>query len=692
MKPRYIAVDVETTGLRWYQDRLHGFAVAWGPTLEESRYFSVGPEAEGARAALLDPEIDKVGHRVRFDWKFLEQAGFALGGQVWCTKLLQHVLNENEGNGLKELAAKYLGASSLEGKTDLDRMLESLKLAHVGQLCALDLDGKAPPGAGELIARYCREDAVNTWRLFEVLGGKLRELDAKVKEVFQVAVGPLDYYVQESIPTEAVLREVEQAGFKISEQALREYGEELSRELAAEEAALRELVQEDVRPIEEARVAKSLAKLKNPKASRKARVAGEGEFRFNWNSADQLGRLLFDQFGLPVRRAEKGGYSTSEETLQELAKVAAEKELPEKVPQVLSGITSLRAKQKLLGTYVEGFLERAVSGRIYAQYTPWTDTGRLASEDPNMQNIPRGSRVKRAFVPDQEDQCFVYFDYSQIELRIAAHLSQDPVMLDWFRLGIDPHRQAAVVAFGLAESEVGDLQRQAAKKMNFLTIYDGKDGRLCEVLQEEKIGNFSREECKAMLAGWWKDHATYREHLNRLLEVVCRTRALVAENGRLRRLPEIQYGEWVNYRRRSFCGPKEELYRIEREIAEGRASKTVLDAPKEEQVYVYCSLKFAHAKKQAYNFPVQTLGATVMKRALWDLRQRGFTVKTTVHDSSVVQVLRSEAGARAEEVRQVAEQAYRISVPLKVDLKILNSLDEADSVAKASSAAKKQAA
>lgn len=690
MKPKYIAIDCETTGLAFYKERLHGFAVAWGPTLEESRYFSVGPgwrggvDSDGVRAALLDPAIDKVGHRVRFDWKFLEKNGFSLGGRVWCTKILQHILNENEGNGLKELAEKYLGAPSLAGKNELDQVLEFLKLDHVGQLCALDLDGQAPPGAGDLIARYCREDAVNTWRLFEVLGAKLRELDAKVKEVFSAERGPLDYYVNESMPAEAALLRLELGGFRLDEERVREYGAELARELEAKEAELRALVAEDVRPIEEALVAKEVAKLKDPKAIAR-RVPGTGKCRFNWNSSDQLGRLLYQQLGLPERRAEKGGYSTAEETLRELAGSA---DPATKVPQVLTGIVELRATQKMLGTYVEGFLQRAHGGRIYAQYTPWTDTGRLTSEDPNMQNIPRGCRVKRAFRPDREDQVFVYGDYSQVELRIAAHLSQDPVMLDWFRLGIDPHRQAASKMFEVAEDKVTDEQRQVGKRTNFLTIYDGGAGRLQSALAEGG-SDFSKEECKAMLLGWWSDHKPYREHLDRILSGVRRTRALVAENGRLRRLPEIQFGDWLDYRRRAFVGPREVLRQIEQEIADGRASKIVLDAPAAERPYVYCSLKYAHAKKQAYNFPVQGLGASITKAALVELSRQGFAIKTTVHDSIVVQVPQSQAEEQAERVRQVMESAYKLTVPLKVDLKLLLSLDESDKFAPA---AKKQAA
>lgn len=683
-KPKFIAVDIESTGLRFYADRLYGFAIAWGPRLEDSAYFAPGAW-EGARAVLLDPTIEKVGHRFRFDLKFLFANGLPVAGRTWCTKVLQHILNENEGNGLKELAARYFGAAnSLEAKTELDNMIAGLGLKHVGELCALDLDGQAPPEAAGLIARYCREDAVNTWRLFEVLGQKLKELDARVREVFQTERGPLSYYVNESMPAEEVLREVEQAGFRIDPGQLEAYGVELRAQIEEKEAALRELALPEIQPIEAALHAKAVAKLKQSEAIAR-RVPGDPRYglRFNWNSPPQLGRLLYQEFGLPERRAEKGGFATGEEVLTELAKAP---NLPPKVPQVLSGIVELRALQKTLGTYVEGFLERAVGGRLYGQYTPWTDTGRLASEDPNMQNIPRGSRVKRAFIPDTEDAVFVYGDYSQVELRIAADLSQDPLMLEWFQLNLDPHRKEAANIFGVSEAEVTDEQRQVGKTVNFLTIYDGGPGRLAETLKGRSV-----QDCRALLDAWWSNHGPYRAHLNRLLEIVKRTGALVAKNGRLRRLPDIQYGAWIDYRSRRFVGPTEVLYRIEREIAEGSASKRVYEQPKSQQVFTYCSLKFSHAKKQAYNFPVQSVGASITKAALVELRRQGFTIKTTVHDSIVVQVPRAQAEQAAERVRLIMEGSYKLSVPLKVDLKILNSLDEADKLPSVAGA-KKQAA
>jgi DNA polymerase-1 len=267
---------------------------------------------------------------------------------------------------------------------------------------------------------------------------------------------------------------------------------------------------------------------------------------------------------------------------------------------------------------------------------------------------------------------FVYADYSQVELRIAAHLSQDPKMLEAFQLDLDPHKITAASMFKVAESDVTKEQRQAGKTTNFLLIFDGGPGRLQEQLSSVGL-SYTMQECKEFRNAYFAAYPRYREHLGEILETVSRMGALVSECGRLRRLPEIVYGRWLTWdrrlNRRVFNGPPELAAKLHNFPGEKVS---------EYELSERAGKKFSHAKKQAYNFPVQSLGASITKRAIIALQAQGFTVRSTVHDSIIVEALASEAAQAAAAVKATMEGAYLLSVPLKVDVKILNSLDESD--------------
>ena len=188
---------------------------------------------------------------------------------------------------------------------------------------------------------------------------------------------------------------------------------------------------------------------------------------FNINSPKQLGEILFDKLRLPAGKKTKTGYSTNAETLERL------KDEHEIVAQILE----YRMLSKLNGTYVEGMLPMIhADGKIHAHFQQTVAaTGRISCTEPNLQNIPikqeLGRQLRKAFVPESDEWILVGADYSQIELRVLAHLSEDPTLIDSFRKGTDIHKTTAAKVFGVPESEVTTLQRTNAKAVNFGVIY-----------------------------------------------------------------------------------------------------------------------------------------------------------------------------------------------------------------------------
>jgi hypothetical protein len=202
---------------------------------------------------------------------------------------------------------------------------------------------------------------------------------------------------------------------------------------------------------------------------------------------------------------------------------------------------------------------------------------------------------------------------------------------------------------------------------NFLLIFDGGPRRLNEEMPE-----FSLETCKGFKLSYFERYPDYHNFLKKTLALGKKKLAAVSENGRVRRLPDLALGEFINWERRRFMGPPEMIARLSESLANKKKPVT------QETLWDEAGLKFSHAKKQLYNFPMQTTGASITKAALSRLFLEGLRVVTTVHDSIVVEVPEESADELAQKIRHIMETAYPLSVPLKVDLKILTSLSEKD--------------
>ncbi len=636
---KMIALDIETTGLNPRTDRIHGVGLYDG---KNEAYYNakVGSQWQTLAIVLSDPKRHIVGHNIRFDLKFLKQAGFEINCQVWDTKILAQLIDENQELGLKALTRKYLGGSNLAEKSELDRIISKHKMKSVADLCEATFDDTMMHlKYSNLIANYCIEDCKNTLALWNLLGKKLKHIDAEATKL-GLSKTPLNYYLDEAMPLERALLTMEMRGIRLNVAGVKGYQAELIKENDHYMNQLNELCQTEIADIEvhfyNAAVNKRIS------AEGKANVKKRSERYktiFNWQSPVHLSILLFRELGLPlsaVGTTSTGKPSTSEASL---AQVCQRLPKGKTLRCTLEIYASWKKNLKLLNTYTggkRGLLSKVEGGRVYAEYLQsgrgkegtkgGTVTGRLSSRNPNMMNLPRNSRIKSFFLPDP-GHVFIYFDYSQVELRIAAHLSRDPMLIKAYNEGQDLHQ---ITADSLGVS------RQLGKTINFAMIYDASPYRLAQILSKTPA------ECNLIIRDFYDLYSGYETSLARQKAFMTKYGFTYSEAGRIRRLPLLR----------------------------GKPSAhTPGVTPRE----------WNHAIKQGYNFPVQSLGATFTKLVMIALQKRGYDLVTQVYDSLALQVPKT-ADLQAEiiAIQKIAECIYKLRVPLKVDIKILNSLLESD--------------
>ncbi len=348
------------------------------------------------------------------------------------------------------------------------------------------------------------------------------------------------------------------------------------------------------------------------------RQAGE---IFNLNSPRQLQQILFEKLKLPGVRKIKTGQSTDARVLEELAPQHA----------IVAGIVQYRRLMKLEGTYLSGLMAEIDprDSRIYTTFNQTaTATGRLSSSEPNLQNIPvrqeEGRRIRRAFIPSGAGRFFLSADYSQIELRIMAHLSGDPILAEAFRLEEDIHRRTAAEVFGTRPEEVTPLQRDRAKAVNFGIIYGISDYGLARQL------GVSRLEARQYIDHYFKRYRGVERYTRAVVEEARKQGYVTTLLQRRRYLPGLHA---ANYGRRSL------------------------------------------AERVARNTPIQGSAADVIKLAMLRverlLAEGGFEARMLlqVHDELLFEIDEKELYFLAPLIRREMEQALELSVPLRVDLK-----------------------
>lgn len=679
-KQKLIAIDVETTGLDWKRDKLHGLGVAYEE--DETRYHAPSHVDRDTLALLRDPTVAKVGQNLRFDLRFLWKAGIEVAGPTYDTKILASLVNENMPHGLKQLAQKYLGSWSLEGKSELDSAISKAGLKHVGQLCALDM-AEANGKYSHVIGKYCEEDCNNTYKLAYVLMEKILACHKAWKKLGAVKT-PWDYFKEEAMPLEAILLQMELKGIRIDFQAASILTERCQVEKASILDSLQKLAAPYIENVEKCLYENALSKRKSEAGKAKVlRSSEKYKTSFNWGSNAHLGHLIYKELGVPeglVNYTNKGLPSTSDKDLGVIRHLT---EPTTDVNKVLVALSSMKKVDKLLSTYIgngeEGMLSKAHEGRLHPSYLQvghskeggkgGTVTGRLSSQDPNIQNIPRSAGIKKFFVPDP-GKVFVYADYSQLELRIAAHLSGDPELVNGFVKKLDLHMLTASDIFSKPAREISKEERQVGKTINFATIFDANAYRLMEELNKGGA-NYTVERCAEMREAFFERYHVYKDYLNEIKAFLVANGNLISETGRVRRIPEIAYGQYLQWRGRKFVGT--DAMRLK-----------LLHQPNEEiteaELFNRAKKKFNHAIKQGYNFPIQSLGASIAKRAMLALAASGADIVTQVHDSIIVQVQAHKAPLAARKMREVMETVYPLKVPLVAETKLLKSFDETDTI------------
>ena len=416
----------------------------------------------------------------------------------------------------------------------------------------------------------------------------------KEQEVLEKA-GLLNLYNQIEIPLIHTLAVMEMNGFTVDMQRLME----MKQELSLEADALEEAIYED---------------------------AGE---TFNINSPKQLGVILFDKLQLPVIKKTKTGYSTDSAVLDALL---------DKHPMIPK-ILQFRALKKLISTYLDG-MEPLVSpetGRIYTSFNQMvTATGRLSSSDPNLQNIPirteQGRKIRSLFIPGEGYDYILSGDYSQIELRLLAHLSQDPTMVDGFLKNQDIHRRTASEVFGIPWEDVTPEQRSHAKAVNFGIIYGISDFGLARNI------SISRQQAKQYIESYFARYSTIHAYMDGLIAQAHQTGIAKTMFGRIRALPEINS---KNFTRRSF------------------------------------------AERTAMNTPIQGSAADIIKMAMnavqqqLETRQLKSRLLVQVHDELVLEVPADEREEVQEILKDTMEHIVSLSVPLVVDIHYGKNWEEA---------------
>ena len=569
----HFCFDLETTGFDMFGDRIVGLSLA--TKAHEAWYVPFGHNAdvrprndiEAEYASILRPifeneKIAKVGQNMKFDILFLRALGISVKGAKWDTMLMHYLLDAESRHGMDALAERYLNYQPISIESLIGKGAKQLTMDMVGV---------------ERVAEYASEDADITLQLYDTLRPMLEQEESLLRLYHDVEEPMID-----------VLADMEWEGVCINSEALRTYSTTLSQKLSAIESEIREM---------------------------------SGEREININSSRQLGELLFAKMRIAdkPKMTKTKQFCTDEEYLQSFAGEH----------KVVDLILEYRGLKKLLSTYVDSLplLVNPVTGHIHTSYNQAvTATGRLSSANPNLQNIPVrdevGRPIREAFVPSDDRHELLSADYSQVELRLMAHLSGDENLCEAFREGKDIHAATAARIYKKPIEEVTSEERRRAKTANFGIIYGISAFGLSQRLR------IPRAEAKQLIEGYFDSYPKVKEYMDNVV-------ATAREKG---------YVETLFGRRRYLA-----------DIDSRNANVRAL------------------AERNAINAPIQGTAADIMKLAMVGVARRfkaeGIRSRITmqVHDEIVVDLLRSEREQVERIVKEEMEGAAKLSIPLTAE-------------------------
>ncbi len=575
------AIDTETTSLNYMQAEIVGISVAI--VSNEAYYIPLMHEYDGVpnqldreyvlqklKPWLEDKEAKKIGHNLKYDSHIFANHGIELNGTDFDSMLESYVLNSTATrHNLNAVAKRYLNLDTTSYEDVAGKGAKQIGFNQVSLEDAI---------------HYAAEDADVSFQLHQTLHPKLMEINSLAK-----------LYTDIEAPLLKVLQTIERNGVLIDESMLQKQSDQFA-------ITLKEL------------------------ESKAYSLAGA---EFNLNSPKQLQEILYNKLSLPIlKKTPKGQPSTAESVLQRLA---------EDFP-IVQTILNYRTTAKLKTTYTDKLplMVNQDTGRVHTSYhQAVTATGRLSSSDPNLQNIPirtvEGRRIRQAFIAPKGFQILAA-DYSQIELRIMAHNSQDPGLLDAFQAGLDIHQATAAEIFAVDLQSVSAEQRRSAKAINFGLIYGMSAFGLTRQL------GITRGDAQEYIELYFARYPKVKEYMDAIRNQARESGFVETVFGRRLYLPDI---DSRNYQRRQY------------------------------------------AERSAINAPMQGTAADIIKKAMIDLEQRlvaesiNAKIIMQVHDELVLEVEDSSVGAVSEFVTEAMGKAADLDVALKVDLGVGENWDQA---------------
>ena len=571
-----VCFDTETTSLNELEAKIVGLALSWEV---HKGYYILFPEdfdLAGQWLSVLKPFFEsttilKIGQNLKYDLKVLTNYGIEVRGQLLDPMIAHYLLNPDMRHNMDLLSEAYLGYTPIA--------IDTL----IGKKGKGQLTMRAVPA--ELQKEYAVEDTDVTLQLKHTFL-PLLEKDQMVK-----------LFTEVEAPLVKVLAQMEYEGIRLDTHFLGELSKEINTDLIALQTTIFD-------------------------------QAGES---FNLSSPKQLGDILFEKLKLlsKPKKTKTGQYATSEEVLSQLAS-----EHP-----IVANVLEFRALQKLQSTYIEA-LPREVNPRTGRVHTTFmqavTATGRLSSNQPNLQNIPirtpRGSQIRKAFVPRNEDYTLLSADYSQIELRIIAALSEEDHMIEAFLQGQDIHRSTAAKVFAVPIEEVTKEQRSHAKTVNFGIIYG------VSAIGLSQQTSLTRSQSKELIDTYYQTYPKLKGYIEKQI-------AFAREHG---------YVETILGRRRYLP-----------------------------DVYSRNQVVRGAAERNAVNAPIQGSAADIIKIAMVRIAQRlerehlSTRMLLQVHDELLFDVPKPELEVVTPLIREEMQQAYKLSVPLIVEIGTGNNWLEA---------------
>jgi DNA polymerase-1 len=565
-----IAIDTETTSLNALEADLVGvslcaeageaYYVPLGHSLDEQNNLPFDSAVKLLKGLLENPKVAKFGQNMKYDLHVLRRGGIEVAPISFDTMLASYVADpSSREHGLDFLARKHF---------DYEMQPISALIGSGKKQTTFDMVPVSQAGF------YAAEDADYTFRLRDVFAPEIERL--KLDDLF--------YNVE--IPLITVLADMEQDGIRVDTEFLAG----LSLEMETKLDGLRTEIY---------------------------KAAGE---EFNINSTQQLSHILFDQLGLPTKgkTAKKTGYSTDVRVLEELSR-------SHPFPQL---ILDYRQFTKLKSTYVDAIpkLVSPATGRVHTSFNQAVAaTGRLSSTDPNLQNIPirtpEGRQIRKAFVARDDDHVLLVADYSQVELRILAHYSEDESLTKAFVTGDDIHARTAAEVYGVELADVTGEQRRAAKTANFAIIYGVSAYGLAQQTELDLTG------AKSFIDTYFERYPGIKNYIESTKQLAREQGFVTTLMNRIRYLPEINS---KNFNVRQF------------------------------------------AERTAINTPIQGTAADMIKVAMITVHDQLAGMKSRmvlqVHDELVLDVHRSELEKVREIVKSGMEQALELRVPVTVDM------------------------